>query len=371
MQAKKNDCIAGKSKKGEPMANPITTTFHKGTTVAQGHNRRDPKCVAKEKHIDPNGEYIVWIDEDVRKAYKRIFDEAVKEYNARQSDSRRIIDNYYQKVKNSKQQNPCYEVIVTIGDKDTHPPADVCKEIYKQIIDGWSKRNPNLILIGGYYHADEQGAVHRHVDFIPLAYENSRGMSIQCSLAKALKEMGFKNNNGKYGETELVQWTNRERAYLDELCRQRGIEVHHPDAGKGKKHLEKEAYIMSQKLAELEAQKTAAQKQITALSNEHCLLLKQKAKDETEIAEIEKKIADFKDTSKYIADAIDFYDAFVKVSIDHEFDPMFEKYQTLIKEKIAEEKAFSETHNHQTTYYNTPNDGYDSKKDPLSIDYEP
>lgn len=61
------------------IVNAITTTFHKGTTVAQKHNRRDPKCVAKEKHIDPNGEYIVWIDEDVRKAYKRIFDEAVYE----------------------------------------------------------------------------------------------------------------------------------------------------------------------------------------------------------------------------------------------------------------------------------------------------
>ncbi len=353
------------------MVNPITTTFHKGIKAIQEHNRRDPKRIKNEKHIDPNGEHIVWIDEDVRKAYKRIFDEAVKEYNARQSDSRRIIDNYYRKIEKSKQQNPCYEVIVTIGDKDTHPSADVCKEIYKQIIDEWSKRNPNLILIGAYFHNDEQGAPHMHIDYIPVAYENSRGMSIQCSHTKALKEMGFQNRNGKYGETELTQWTDRERAYLDELCRQRGIEVHHPDASKGKKHLEKEAYIMSQKLAELEAQKAAAQKQITALSNEHYLLLKQKAKDETEIAEIEKKISETKDTSKYINDAIDFYDAFVKVSIDHEFDPMFEKYETLIKEKIAEEKAFSETHNHQTTYYNTPSDGYDSKKDPLSIDYEP
>ena len=353
------------------IVNPITTTFHKGTTVAQKHNRRDPKCVAKEKHIDPNGEYIVWIDEDVRKAYKRIFDEAVKEYNARQSDSRRIIDNYYQKVKNSKQQNTCYEIIVTLGDKDSHPPADTCKEIYKEVVDSWSKRNPNLILIGAYYHNDEQGAPHLHIDYIPVAYENLRGMSIQCSHTKALKEMGFQNKNGKYGETELTQWTDRERVYLDDLCRQRGIEVHHPDAGKGKKHLEKEAYILTQKLAKLEAQKTAAQKQITALSNEHCLLLKQKAKDETEIAEIEKKISETKDTSKYISYAVDFYDAFIKSSMEHEFDPAFKKVEILIEEKIAEEKAFSETHNHQTTYYNTPNDGYDSKKDPLSIDYEP
>ncbi len=353
------------------MVNPITTTFHKGIKAVQEHNRRDPKRVKNEKHIDPNGEHIVWVDEDVRKAYKRIFDEAVKEYNARQSDSRRIIKNYFQKIKKSKQQNPCYEVVLTLGDKDTHPSADIGKEIYKEVVDRWPERNPNLILIGAYYHNDEPGAPHLHIDYIPVAYENSRGMSIQCSHTKALKEMGFKNSKGKYSETELTQWTDRERAYLDELCRQRGIEVHHPDAGKGKKHLEKEAYIMSQKLAELEAQKTSAQKQILALSNEHCLLLKQKAKDETELAEIEKKFADFKDTSKYIADAIDFYDAFVKVSIDHEFDPMFEKVEKLVKERMVEDRGFRETLNHQTTYYNTPDDGYDSKKDPLSIDYEP
>ena len=30
------------------------------------------------------------------------------------------------------------------------------REILKEFVDGWRERNPNLELIGAYYHADEQ-----------------------------------------------------------------------------------------------------------------------------------------------------------------------------------------------------------------------
>lgn len=105
------------------MTNPITTAFHRGTKVAQKHNARDQKVVAKEKHIDPNGEHETWLHIYSKEAFKRIFDDALKEYNAKQTDSRRVIKNYFNKINKSAQQHPCYEVILTIGDKETHPNA--------------------------------------------------------------------------------------------------------------------------------------------------------------------------------------------------------------------------------------------------------
>ena len=77
----------------------MTTATHLGTKVAIGHNVRDKKWIAKEKHIDPNGFYEVWCYEDIKKKYEEIFSEAVKEYNEKQKDDRRKITNYYQKIK--------------------------------------------------------------------------------------------------------------------------------------------------------------------------------------------------------------------------------------------------------------------------------
>ena len=287
----------------------MTTSTHVGPRVVQKHNIRDPKYVAKEKHIDPNGVYEIWAHEDIREAYERIFGDAVRAYNEKQNDSRRIIEDYLQKIKKSKQQHPCYEMIITIGNKDNHPSFKVSREILKEMFDAWEERNPNLALIGFYLHGDEpNGTVHAHVDFIPVAYNNSRGLEVQCSMSKALKKMGFSNKNNRYSETESIQWINREREYLDSLCRKRGLVIHHPNAGKGKKHLEKEQYILTQKINSLE-----------------------------------KRLNQIKSEKGLTGKAVDFYDAFLKLSIENEFNPEFKELEDLIKQRAEYEKALFES----------------------------
>ncbi|MBE6784213.1 MAG: hypothetical protein E7536_09435 [Ruminococcaceae bacterium] len=314
------------------MAPPMTTATHLGTKVAIGHNVRDPKWIAKEKHIDPNGVYEIWCYEDIKKKYEEIFSKAVKEYNEKQKDDHRKITNYYQKIKKSKQQHVCYEMIITIGNKKNKPSDEIGKEIMREFIDDWQRRNPNLVLVCLAYHADEEGAPHLHVDFIPIAYQNSRGMSVQTSLSKALKEMGFKNKNGKYHETESIQWINRERDFLDNLCKQRGLDIHHPNAGKGSKHLEKEAYILTQKLKELNT-----------------------------------KIEKAASASKYVAEAKEFFDAFNQLCIDKESDPDFEKFKKLLQEKAEYEKELAQIVFAKNV--KQPTSDIDKKQDPLSIDY--
>lgn len=352
------------------MINPAyTVSVHHGNKVVQPHNVRDPKYVLKELHIDPNGTHEIWHHENLKEAYHRIFDCSVFAYNSIQCDKRREIPDYYQKIKNSKQKNLCYEVIVTIGNKDSRPDDEVCKEIMKHYVDGWKKRNPNLELIGAYYHADEPGAPHVHIDYIPVAYNNTKGMKVQNSQTQALREMGYYNFNRKYGETELIIWERDERNYLDDICRVYGIDIYHPN--EGRKHLEKEQYILTQEIAELENQKGYVQDAINDLYSEYQDVLNKKISDKKEIEKLKNHIEEIKSTDRYIARAVDFYDAFLKVSIYNEFDPKIRDVKELVEQQIKLEKIYAqELANERNSYRKYDNPDYDRTKDFLSIDYE-
>ena len=128
-----------------------TVSFHVGSTYSRGHNIRDERYVAEQKHIDRSlsvrNEVIV--DEPVREAYERLFGEALREYNEQQSRADRRIENYYDKIKADKRKKPVYECIVQIGDKnDTGNLALKEKEVLREYAYTWKKRNPNLELIG-------------------------------------------------------------------------------------------------------------------------------------------------------------------------------------------------------------------------------
>ena len=208
----------------------VTISTHNGSSISREHNVRNRKVTNKESHIDPNGVYEVWHDEAMRSAYERLFGEAVAEYNAKQNREDRQIKNYYKKVQEDSKKHTAYEMIIGIYGKDENGnylcPESTGKEILRQFVDEWKERNPNLELIGAYYHADEPDAQpHVHIDYIPVGHDYKNGPSIQNGLVKALGEMGFEKK-GK--ATAQIQWEQRENSYLDNLCRKRGLEVDHP-----------------------------------------------------------------------------------------------------------------------------------------------
>lgn len=224
---------------------PKTISFHNGSSWSRGHNMRDKRFVKEQHHIDKSlsDNNIILVDEFVRKAYDRIFGEAVAEYNAKQKRSDRCIDNYYNKIKNDKKKHIVYECIVQIGDKDdTGNNAELEKEALKRFVEDWEQRNPNLKLIGAYIHADEpDGTVHIHIDYIPVA-ECTRGMKLQNSLDKALQQQGFKTEN--IHKTAQIAWQESERKALIDICKELGIDVHKTPQGitKGREHLSKAEY---------------------------------------------------------------------------------------------------------------------------------
>ena len=55
-----------------------------------------------------------------------------------------------------------------------------------------------------------------HVDFVPVATEQSRGLSTRVSMKQALKQQGFEGLGRK--QTEWKAWMEREKEALTEIA---------------------------------------------------------------------------------------------------------------------------------------------------------
>lgn len=224
----------------------ITTSFHMGDEVRPEHNRRNAEYCKSQKHIRQDGRFEVWKDISLEDAYSEIFGKALEEYNSKQKRADRKIDSYLEKIKSEKvayekkikqgiktkknYKNPCYEVIFQVGNRDFQPPEKLSKKILKKFAQDFEKRNPNLKIIGLYYHADEK-TPHCHLDFIPVARGFKQGLKIQNSLSGALKELGYKpgkDKNGKY-LLETAKFWNAERLHLANVARSYGLEIENPN----------------------------------------------------------------------------------------------------------------------------------------------
>ena len=221
---------------------PYTIATHVGTKIARQHNIRDKRITDKEAHIDPNGKHEVWLNCNLteKEAYHKLFDSAVAEYNSRQKRNDRRISDYYEKIRNDKQKHTAYEMIVSIGNMEERIPEELSYEILTEFVEGWKEKNPNMYMFGCYYHADEQGVPHVHIDYIPVGTNYTRGMKKQVSSSKALEEMGFVTETFK--GTAQVKWIHSENERLETICNNHGVEVYHPQTGK--EHLEKDLYIL-------------------------------------------------------------------------------------------------------------------------------
>lgn len=229
-----------------------TISTHNGSSARREHNIRLESVVSKEKHIDPNGHYEIWHDEKPQIAYERIFSDALNKYNERQSRPDRKIKNYYRHICHDEKKNPVYEMIIGVYGKKGEVSEETGKEIMRQFVATWAERNPNLEMIGAYYHADEEGQPHVHIDYIPVARNCSRGLETQNGLRKALEQQGFWTSSEK--KTAQIAWQKRENVALEDICRSFGIEVEHPQAGKGIRHLDTDIYKANKKLDDLRGQ---------------------------------------------------------------------------------------------------------------------
>ena len=202
---------------------------------------------------------IDYCNENIKKVYHDLFDEALKRYNDKQTRADRKIENYYEKIRNSKQEKPFHELILQIGDKENMSAESENGQLARQILDeyysGFQERNPNLKVFSAHLHMDE-ATPHLHIDFVPFTTGSKRGLDTRVSLKQALAAQGFKG--GTRGDTEWNQWVSAEKSALAFVMERHGIEWEHK--GTHEKHLsvldykkqerEKEIAVLDNQLAE-------------------------------------------------------------------------------------------------------------------------
>ena len=202
---------------------------------------------------------IDYCNENIKKVYHELFDEALKRYNEKQTRADRKIENYYEKIRNSKQEKPFHELILQIGDKENMSAESENGQLAREVLDeyyrGFQERNPQLKVFSAHLHMDE-ATPHLHIDFVPFTTGSKRGLDTRVSLKQALAAQGFKG--GTRGDTEWNQWVSAEKSALAFVMERHGIEWEHK--GTHEKHLsvldykkqerEKEIALLDNQLAE-------------------------------------------------------------------------------------------------------------------------
>ena len=216
---------------------------------AINHNTR----AFNAKNVDPERSIynVQFCNTSIKKVYHELFDEALERYNAKQKRSDRKIDNYYEKIRNSKQEKPFHELILQIGDKENMSAESENGQLARQILDEYyrrfQERNPNLKVFSAHLHMDE-ATPHLHIDFVPFTTGSKRGLDTRVSLKQALAAQGFKG--GTRGDTEWNQWVSAEKSALAFVMEQHGIEWEHK--GTHEKHLSVLDYKKQERATELE-----------------------------------------------------------------------------------------------------------------------
>ena len=218
------------------------------------------------KNTDPERSHlnITYCHENIKAVFHELFDEALKRYNDKQTRADRKIEDYYEKIRSSKQEKPFHEIILQVGNKDDMSAESEDGQLAAAVLDeymrGFQERNPQLRVFSAHLHMDE-ATPHLHIDFVPFTTGSKRGLDTRVSLKQALAAQGFKG--GTRGDTEWSQWVRSEKEQLAAVMERHGIEWE--DKGTHDKHLPVLDFKKEQRakeIAELEAVKAKKQGQV-------------------------------------------------------------------------------------------------------------
>lgn len=116
--------------------------------------------------------------QDVKNVYRKEFDAALHEYNARQTRPERLIGDYFEHVSETEQ-DMAVEVIIQCGDKkfweQNSGDKIFMKQVYKQLLLKLHEYLPDFKIANAVIHFDE-ASPHMHVVGVPVG----RGVSVVC-----------------------------------------------------------------------------------------------------------------------------------------------------------------------------------------------
>ena len=208
---------------------------------------------------------VTFCQEDLKQVYHQVFDEALAAYNAKKKKTRDKIPDYYEHIRQGKQEKLFHEVIFQIGNKDDCGcgtlDGDRAAAVLKEFAESFQERNPHLRVFNAVLHMDE-ATPHIHIDFVPVATEQTRGLQTRVSMKQALKQQGFTSLGRNM--TEWRAWMDREKQTLVELAQAHEFEI--VSLGGGRKHMDLPEYrAAAQRLEAVQEQVIAADQELADL----------------------------------------------------------------------------------------------------------
>ena len=178
------------------------------------HNKR----IFKTENVDAERSVLnrVLVDLELQSVYHELFDEAVKRYNSKQKRADRKIKNYLQHVRSDKKTKEFHELVVQIGNKDDVQNLDpnVLADMLQEYLVEFIKRNSQMKVFYAIIHMD-QTTPHLHLDYVPFATNQTRGLETRISNDRAIKQMGY---------ASWLDWRTSEMDKLADILHRNGFE---------------------------------------------------------------------------------------------------------------------------------------------------
>ena len=210
----------------------MTISFKKATnkTSIKHNNRKfDEKDWESDyhKHIDrfrsENNRYLV--QRDIHEMYDEIFGRALEVYNAKQKRKDRRISDYYQHVKKSKTLELQREFIIQVGNVEDFQIEENWQKanyILEKYVETFEARNPQFRVYNAVIHNDE-ASPHLHINVIPVAHGYKRGLTLQPSFDKAIRQQGIEEH-AKDSREVFRAFRDGEIQAVAEIAREMNIE---------------------------------------------------------------------------------------------------------------------------------------------------
>ena len=188
------------------------------------HNNRS--IITENINKDRIRDDIIICQRSLKQLYHELFDEALAEYNNKQTRRDRKITNYQEHIRHSRQEKEFHEAIFQVGNRDdTGVDSDMCKEaaaVLEEYVRSFEERNPHLKLFNAVIHMDES-TPHLHLDFVPVCDEKRKnGMRVRNSLTGALRQQGLTGEG--ISNTITMAWLEQEKEHIGQLMLEHGIE---------------------------------------------------------------------------------------------------------------------------------------------------
>lgn len=218
-------------------ASPLLRRFHKECDLIEkrtlsgcigrgdlNHNNRS--IITENVHEGRIRDDIIICQRSLKQLYHELFDDALAEYNNKQTRRDRKIANYQEHIRHSRQEKEFHEAIFQVGNReDTGLDSDMCHEaaaVLEEYARSFEERNLHLKLFNAVIHMDES-TPHLHLDFVPLCDEKRKnGMRVRNSLTGALRQQGLAGEG--ISNTITMAWLEQEKEHIGQLMLEHGIE---------------------------------------------------------------------------------------------------------------------------------------------------